>query len=72
MFLNGNHNATIIDIRTIDIHGTIMHDLTFQIANEANHRQARVGGEAITGAIQPGSAVVITFLMNVVTAVRAQ
>lgn len=72
MFLSGNRAATIVSIVTVDIHGTIMHDITFQIDGEQNHRQARVGAEAITGSIQPGSAVVITFLMNVVTAITAQ
>jgi hypothetical protein len=54
---------------TINIHGTLMYDLTFQIDGESTHRTARVGGEALNGPVQPGTTVHITFLMNVVTAV---
>ena len=72
MFLSGQRPATISAITTVNIHGTVMYDLTFLVAGESAPRNARVGAEAINGPIQPGSTVTITFLMNVVTAVSAQ
>ena len=72
MFLSGQRPATMITITAISIHGTVMYDVTFQIDGETTPRTARVGGEAISGPVQPGTRVHITFLMNVVTAIHAQ
>jgi hypothetical protein len=47
-----------------------MYDVTFQLANEANVRTARIGPEAVSGQLAPGSSVNVVFLMNVVTAMQ--
>jgi hypothetical protein len=48
-----------------------MYDVTFQLANEASVRTARIGPEAVSGQLAPGSNVNVVFLMNVVTAMQA-
>jgi hypothetical protein len=52
------------------IHATIMVDVAFLLKNETMPRSARIGSEAVSGALAPGAAVVVTFLMNVVTSIR--
>ena len=70
MFLSGNRDGVIISVQQVSIHGTIMLDVAFQLKNETIPRSARLGPEAISGALAPGAAVVVTFLMNVVTSIR--
>lgn len=70
MFLNGTKNGVVVGVQAISIHGTIMYDVTFQLANESNVRTARIGPEAISGQLAPGSSVNVVFLMNVVTAMQ--
>lgn len=70
MFLNGSKSGVVISVQPISIHGTIMYDVTFQLANEASVRTARIGPEAVSGQLAPGSNVKVVFLMNVVTAMQ--
>jgi hypothetical protein len=71
MCLSGNRGGVIISVQQVSIHGTIMMDVAFPLKNETVPRSARIGPEAVSGALAPGAAVVVTFLMNVVTAIRA-
>ena len=70
MYISGNRDGVIVSVQHISIHGTIMLDVAFQLKNETIPRSARFGPEAVSGALTPGAAVVVTFLMNVVTAIR--
>jgi hypothetical protein len=70
MFLNGNRYGVVVSVQHISIHGTIMVDVAVQLKTETVPRSARLGPEAITGELSASAAVVVTFLMNVVTAIR--
>ena len=70
MFLSGNRDGVIVSVQQVSIHGTIMVDVAFQLKNETVARTARIGPEAISGTLTPGAAVVVTFLINVVTSIR--
>ena len=60
MFLNGNRDGVVVSVQHISIHGTIMVDVAFQLKNETVPRSARIGPEAVSGALAPGAAVVET------------
>ena len=70
MFISGNRDGVIVSVQQISIHGTIVMDVAFQLKNETVARSARIGPEAVSVALAPGAAVVVTFLMNVVTSIR--
>ena len=70
LFLSGDRDGGIVSVQQVSIHGTIMVDVAFQLKNETVACTARIGPEAISGALAPGAAVVVTFLMNVVTSIR--
>jgi hypothetical protein len=67
MFLSGNRDGVIVSVQQVSIHGTIMMDVSFPLKNETVARSARIGSEAVSGALAHGAAVVVTFLMDVVT-----
>jgi hypothetical protein len=67
MFLSGNRDGVIVLVQQVCIHGTIMMDVAFLLKNETMPRSARIGSEAVSGALAHGAAVVVTFLMDVVT-----
>lgn len=69
MIMAGTRTATILAIQTISIHGTIMVDISYQLTNEATPRNARLGGEAISGNLVVGATVHVTFVMNVATGI---
>ena len=70
MFISGNRDGVIVSVQQVSIHGTIMVDVAFQLKNETVPRSARIGPEAVTGELSPGTPIVVTFLMNVVTNIR--
>ena len=70
MFLSGNRDGVIVSVQQVSIHGTIMMDVAFPLKNETVALSARIGPEAVSGALAPGAAVAVTFLMNVVTSIR--
>ena len=70
LFLSGNRDGVIVSVQQVRIHGTIMVDVAFPLKIETIPRSARIGPEAVSGALAPGAAVVVTFLMNVVTSIR--
>lgn len=70
MFISGNRDGVIVSVQKVSIHGTIMMDVAFSLKNETVARTARIGPEAVSGALAPGAAVVVPILMNVVTSIR--
>ncbi|MFM2032673.1 MAG: hypothetical protein RLZZ297_1438 [Chloroflexota bacterium] len=70
MFLSGTRDGVVLAVQQVSIHGTLMLDVTYQLSNEATARSTRIGPEAVTGVLAAGVAVQVTFLMNVVTAIR--
>ena len=70
--LFGAHPATIADVREIDIHGTQMYDVAFQLDVENQPRSARLGIEALYGVPAAGDRVVVHLLMNVATRIEQQ
>ena len=70
MFLSGNRDGVIVSVQKVSIHGTIMMDVAFPLKNEAVARSARIGSAALKSSFAHGAAVVVTFLMNMVTSIR--
>lgn len=69
MFLNGSRQAVVENLQLIDIHGTRLVDITFRHDGESELRRARIGTESVTGPLQVGDRVVVSYVMGVVTAV---
>ncbi len=70
MFLSGNRDGVVVSVQHISIHGTIMVDVAFSLKNETVARSAQIGPEAVSGELSAGAPIVVTFLMNVVTAIK--
>ncbi len=70
LFLSGKRGGVIVSVQQMSIHGTIMMDVAFPLKNETVARTARIGPEAVSGALAHGAAVVVPILMNVVTSIR--
>ena len=70
MFISGNRDGVVVSVQHISIHGTIMVDMAVQRKSETVPRSARIGPEAVSGALAPSSPIIVTFLMNVVTGIR--
>jgi hypothetical protein len=70
MFLSGNRDGVIVSVQQMSIHGTIMMDVAVQLKNETVARSARIEPAAVTGELSPDTPIVVTFLMNVVNAIR--
>lgn len=68
--LFGPRAATLIHVQPVDIHGTRMVDVMYQVDGEQQARSARLGAEAVYDAPQPGDRVVVHLLMDVVTRVE--
>jgi hypothetical protein len=70
MIMSGKKNATLRQVRLIDIHGTRFYDIDYT-HDEAPEllRSARIGIESAYDDPSPGDTVVISYLMNVVTAI---
>jgi hypothetical protein len=70
--LKGSRDAVLHRVQPISIHGQLSYDLHYRFADEPDSqmRVARVGGEAIAPGLQTGDAVVLDFLVGVVTAVH--
>ena len=68
--LFGPRPGTIMAVQPVDIHGTRMFDVVYRLDGEGTPRSARLGVEAIPGAVQPGDQVVVHLLMNVATRIE--
>lgn len=70
--LFGPRTGTIVAVQPIEIHGTRMFDVVYRLDGEGSTRSARLGMEAIPGAVQPGDRVVVHLLMNVATRIEPE
>ena len=70
MIMSGKKEATLRQVRLIDIHGTRFYDIEYT-HDEAPSliRSARIGIESAYDDPKPGDPVTISYLMNVVTTV---
>ena len=70
--LKGSRDAIVRRLQPITIHGQLSYDLHYTFADEEEEQVhvARVGPEAMAGAVQAGDRVRLDFLVGVVTAVR--
>lgn len=70
MLMMGKQNAQISAVRLVDIHGTRFLDIEYcHDDTPTTMRAARVGPESVYPNPRPGDQVVISYLMNVVTAI---
>lgn len=66
MIMSGTKNATLRDVRLVDIHGTRFYDLAFTHDDApAQPRSARLGIEDAYAEPQPGDAITVRYLMNI-------
>ena len=70
--LFGSHAGQVVATQPIDIHGTRMLDVTYQLDGETEPRAARLGLEALPGMLHPGDRVVVHLLMNVATRIERE
>ena len=68
MIMSGRRNATLREIRLIDIHGTRFYDITYTHDDAPTERRAaRIGVEDAYPNPQPGDRISVGYVMNVVT-----
>ncbi len=71
MFLSGSKEATLRDVRLVDIHGTRFYDLLYAHDDAPTQlRTARVAVEDAYAEPHPGDAITISYLMNMPTSVQ--
>ncbi len=68
--LFGPRTGVVLQAQPIDIHGTRMFDVVFQLEGEQQARSARLGPEALYGVPKVGDRVVVHLLMNVATRIE--
>lgn len=66
----GPQPGRILQVQMLDIHGTRLFDVVFQLDNEPTSRSARLGAEALYGIPEPGDRVVVHLLMQTVTKIE--
>lgn len=70
MIMAGTRDATLLQIQLLDIHGTYYYDLVYAHTSDQQTRSARIGKEDIYPNPQPGDAIRVAYVMNVVTGVQ--
>jgi hypothetical protein len=65
--LFGAHPARIIAVQPVQIHGTRMLDVVYQLDGETTPRSARLGAEALPETLNVDDRVFVHLLMNVAT-----
>jgi len=69
--LKGTREAVLRKVQPISIHGQLSYDVHYEFADEPDSLHvARVGPEAMDGALQAGDRAMLDFLVGVVTSVR--
>jgi hypothetical protein len=69
--LKGTREVIVRKVQPISIHGQLSYDVHYEFADEPEStRVARVGPEAMDGALQAGDRALLDFLVGVVTNVR--
>ncbi len=70
MIMSGRKDAVLHNIQMIDIHGTRFYDIVFAHTDTPEQvRRARIGVDDAYPDPQPGDAISVSYLMNVVTAI---
>jgi hypothetical protein len=70
MIISGKKEATLQQVRLIDIHGTRFYDIAYTHDDTpAQVRSARIGVEEAYADPQPGDAITVSYLMNVPTGI---
>ncbi|MFQ3631645.1 hypothetical protein [Roseiflexus sp.] len=70
MIMSGRKDAVLHNIQLIDIHGTRFYDIVFAHTDTPEQaRRARIGVDDAYPDPQPGDAISVSYLMNVVTAI---
>lgn len=72
MIMSGIRSVTIHSVQGVNMHGTLLVDVVYQVDGEGKTRSARLGPEAVTGTPQAGARATVTFLMDVATALRVE
>jgi hypothetical protein len=72
MIMSGKRTATVLSVQGVNMHGTLLVDVVYQVDGESKPRSARLGPEAVTGTPQVGDRVSVTFVMDVATALRVE
>lgn len=70
MIVSGEKDGTLIHVQLIDIHRIYFYDLVYTHVGEQQVRQTRICKDDIYADPQPGDAVHVTYMMNVVTGIR--
>lgn len=70
MIMSGAKDAVIQQIHMINIHGTYYYDIVYAHTDDNKPRSARIGKDDIYADPQPGDAVRVTYVMNVVTGMQ--
>jgi hypothetical protein len=68
--LFGAHPALIVAVQPVQIHGTRMLDVVYQLEGETAPRSARLGAEALPDRLAAGDRVLVHLLMNVATRIE--
>jgi hypothetical protein len=70
MIMSGRKNATLLEIRLADIHGTRFYDIVYTHQDTPEQRRtARIGVEDAYPDPQPNDSMSVGYLMNVVTGI---
>ncbi|MGB9750699.1 MAG: hypothetical protein C0183_08195 [Roseiflexus castenholzii] len=70
MVMSGKKDAVLHHIQLIDIHGTRFYDIIFAHIDAPDQaRRARIGVDDAYPDPQPGDAISVSYLMNVVTGI---
>ena len=70
MIMSGKKDATLREVRLIDIHGTRFYDITYTHDDApAQARSARIGVEDAYPDPRPGDAICVNYVMNVLTGI---
>ncbi len=70
MIMSGRKDAVLHHIQLIDIHGTRFYDIVFAHTDAPEQvRRARIGVDDAYPDPQPGDAISVSYLMNVVTGI---
>jgi hypothetical protein len=70
MIMSGRKEATLREVRLVDIHGTRFYDIVYtHDAEPGLARSARIGVEDAYPDPQPGDAISVSYLMNVATGI---
>ena len=70
MMISGKHDATLQELRLVDIHGTRFYDIVYAHVDAPDKlRAARIGVEDAYPDPRAGDAIRVSYLMNVVTGI---